>query len=128
VRIFGREPAWWISAVQATLILLLMATPWSDELKGALTGLITLLGGAALAATVSAEKVLPLVAGIAQGVFAVALALAHPVGDNVQQLILGLISIYIGSYVRDRVVAPVVMLDSRRPDPGQYQSPASKVA
>jgi hypothetical protein len=105
---FGREPSWWIGSVsQPILILLLMATPWDDALKGALSGLITLLGGAVLAATVSAEKVIPLVAGVAQAVFAVALALGHPFADNIQQLVLGLISAVTAAYIRDKVVAPV---------------------
>jgi hypothetical protein len=64
VRIFGREPAWWIvNVLQPAALLVLLVTPWSAPVTAAVSGLVTVVGGALLAATVSAEKALPLAAG-----------------------------------------------------------------
>lgn len=105
----GREPAVLWMALVTPLIQLVSALvfPLTDEQQGVLNGLAALVLGAIVAAQVSVDRLLPLLAGLAQAVMSVGLAFGLELAPETQSAILALVAGAVGLFVRTQVVPKV---------------------
>lgn len=106
----GREPAVLWMALVTPLIQLVSALvfPLTDEQQGVLNALAAAVLGAVVAWKVSAEKALPLLAGLVQAVIAVGIAFGAEISPEVQSAILAIVAASVGFFVRTQVSAPTL--------------------
>lgn len=112
---FRREPAI-IMALVVGLIQVLSAfvTHWTDEQQGTLNAAVALVGGLVTAGLVSLDKALPLLGGLVQAVFAVALAFGVEAAPEAQSVVLALVAAITGAFVRTQVTAKVPAVERDR--------------
>jgi uncharacterized membrane protein len=108
IKIFGREPAVWIGAIQVFLMLLLTIDPigvdllhLNDERVAVITMCLTLLT-AAYAAWVLKHGVLAALVELVKGLGALLLAFNITVDADTMAQIIALISVIGSAYLRDR--------------------------
>jgi nicotinamide riboside transporter PnuC len=105
----NREPAVLYMSLVAPLAQLVLIL-WPALPPGAqsiLTGVVPALMGVVIAVLVRAEKLLPLIIGLAQAALTAALAFGLHLTVDQQSAILGFVSLAAGVVIRDRVEAPV---------------------
>lgn len=108
MRIFGREPAVVIAFVATILqVAAGLGLPVSPAVQGAIIAILTALAGAVTAWKVAADKALPFLLGLAQGGFALLLALHFDVKPDVHSAVAAAIAAGVTLFVRTQVVAPV---------------------
>ena len=113
MKIFGREPAVWVGAIQVTLMLLLTIDPigvdllhLNDERVAGITLVLTLLT-AAYSAWVLKHGVLAAVVELVKGVGAVLIAFNVTIDADTMAQLVALISVLGSAYLRDRT-SPLV--------------------
>ena len=120
MKLFGREPAVWVGAVQVLLMLLLTINPigvdllhLNDERVAVITMVLTLLT-AAYSAYVLKHGVLAALVELTKGVGALLLAFNITVDPDTMAQIIALISVLGSAYLRDRT-SPLVTPDFNNP-------------
>ena len=109
IRVFGREPAFWLAFVSAA-IALFSATVYelSVDQQGVLNAVTAALFGILTAWAVSAEKAVPAIVGFFKAAIAVALAFGLSLSPEVQSTALVFVEILLtGLLVRPNVSAPI---------------------
>lgn len=107
MRTFRREPAVFLGLVAALVQLVsAMIFPLTDEQQGVLNGLAFVVAGVIVAATVSLDRALPLLVGLAQAVVAVGLAFGWELDPTAQSAALAFVAAVTALFVRTQVVAP----------------------
>lgn len=114
MKIFGREPAWWIGILAAILMFASNWLPLTNDQQSIIIAVVNAVFGLVTAWAVSAEKALPAVVGLVQAVFALFLGFGLDVPANLQTGIMALITAISAGYVRTQVVAPVSAAGLRR--------------
>ena len=121
-RVFGREPAFWLSFVAAA-VALFSATVFelSVDQQGVLNAVTAAVFGVLTAWSVSAEKAVPAIVGLFKAAIAVALAFGLSLAPEVQSTALVFVEILLtGLLVRPNVSAPVSAAPPR-PTPLQFR-------
>jgi hypothetical protein len=109
MRVFGREPAFWLAFASAA-IALFSATVFelTVDQQGVLNASVAAVFGVLTALAVSGEKAVPAIVGLFKAAGAVALAFGLSLSPEVQSTALVFIEILLtGLLVRPNVVAPV---------------------
>lgn len=110
---FRRDPVVILALLTGLLqVLSAIVFRWSDEQTGALNAALALAVGLVAAGVVSLDKAVPLVAGLAQALFAVGMAYGFELDPVAQSAIMALIAAVTGAFVRTQVTvsAPPVEL------------------
>jgi predicted outer membrane lipoprotein len=115
VKIFGREPVV-IATLLASALQLINALwlHWDNEQTAAINAAIAVVLGAVAAALVSVDKLLPLLAGVAQALITVGAVFGYHLSADATAGLMALISALIAFLgVRPHVSAKVPPLESR---------------
>lgn len=108
VSIFGREPVKWLGLVAAAIQLFsAIFVPLSVDQQGTLNAVAAALLGLIAAFMVSADKGVPLIAGLMQAVMACALAFGFDLSPTFQGAVMAFVSSIVAMYVRTQVTAPI---------------------
>lgn len=121
IKIFGRDPAWWLGVFAAVLMLASNWLPLTIDQQALVLAVVNAAFGLITALSVSAEKVLPAIVGIFQALFAVFLGFGLNVPVNLQTAIMALVTALGAGYVRTQVVAPVSAQGLRRSLEGSHR-------
>jgi hypothetical protein len=108
VSIFGREPVKWLGLIAAAIQLFSSVfIPLSVDQQGALNAVAAALLGLIAAFMVSADKGVPLIAGLMQAVMACALTFNLDLSPTFQGAVMAFVSSLVAMYVRTQVTAPI---------------------
>jgi hypothetical protein len=110
MKVFGRDPALWIALFAGGLELFsTYVLHFSTELQGTVTAVVVMLFGLWTAAHLPnwGDKILPAILGLAQAIFALALAFGADIPATTQGQWMSFIALLVGAFVRTQVTAPV---------------------
>lgn len=109
IRLFGREPAYWMSLFAGLLAMAsALGLSLSVEQQGVLNAALAMIFGAITAVKVASEKAVPALVGAFKALIAVALAFGWTLSPEVQSSVVLVVELVLtGVLVRPNVTAPV---------------------
>lgn len=108
----GREPAFLVQTVIATVLALTLFLDLSPQVQSLVTAVVVAIGGVVTAWMVAAERALPLLEGLARAVLALIAGLGWEVPAYIQAGVFALLSVQVAFWMRGQVVAPVPLANS----------------